>query len=131
MSQFVRIVKGTIAALALACSTVIGFTLMMPFALLKLLLPFKPVRRVFDAVINGIGESWIGVNNALIRVFTRMDWRIEGVEQMRRDDWYLVLSNHQSWVDILVLQYVCNQRIPFLKFFLKSQLIWVPLLGLA
>ena len=45
--------------------------------------------------------------------------------------WYLVLSNHRSWVDILVLQSVFRGRIPFLKFFLKQQLIWVPLLGLA
>ena len=41
------------------------------------------------------------------------------------------VSNHQSWVDILVLQKVFNRRIPFLKFFLKQELIWVPLLGLA
>ncbi len=40
-------------------------------------------------------------------------------------------SNHRSWVDILVLQSIFNRRIPFLKFFLKRQLIWVPLLGLA
>ncbi|HWR96510.1 MAG TPA: acyltransferase, partial [Arenimonas sp.] len=44
---------------------------------------------------------------------------------------YLVLSNHQSWVDIMVLQAVFNRRIPFMRFFLKQQLIWVPLLGLA
>ena len=44
---------------------------------------------------------------------------------------YLVLANHQSWVDILVLQKVFNRRIPLLRFFLKRQLFWVPLLGLA
>jgi len=42
-----------------------------------------------------------------------------------------VLANHQSWVDILVLQKVFNRRIPLLRFFLKRQLVWVPLLGLA
>jgi 1-acyl-sn-glycerol-3-phosphate acyltransferase len=43
----------------------------------------------------------------------------------------LVISNHQSWVDILVLQRIFNHKIPFLKFFLKKELIWVPFLGLA
>ncbi|MGB5255717.1 MAG: acetyltransferase, partial [Woeseiaceae bacterium] len=38
---------------------------------------------------------------------------------------------HQTWVDILVMQYVFNRRIPFLKFFIKQQLIWFPLLGVA
>jgi 1-acyl-sn-glycerol-3-phosphate acyltransferase len=42
-----------------------------------------------------------------------------------------VTSNHQSWVDIMVLQYVLNRRIRPLKFFLKQELIWVPVIGLA
>ena len=80
----------------------------------------------------GVDATWIGVNSAMIRLFTRgHDWRIDGVEHLRRDGRYLVLANHQSWVDIVVLQDVFNRRIPFLKFFLKQQLIWVPVLGLA
>jgi 1-acyl-sn-glycerol-3-phosphate acyltransferase len=31
----------------------------------------------------------------------------------------------------LVLQHLLNRRIPLLKFFLKKQLIWVPVMGLA
>jgi 1-acyl-sn-glycerol-3-phosphate acyltransferase len=54
-----------------------------------------------------------------------------GFEALRDDGHYLVLANHQSWVDIVVLQTVLNRRIPFLRFFLKSELIWVPFLGLA
>lgn len=63
--------------------------------------------------------------------FTRTRWSIEGISQLRSQQNYLVLCNHQSWVDIPVLQKVFNRRIPFLRFFLKSQLIWVPLLGQA
>ena len=39
--------------------------------------------------------------------------------------------NHQSWVDIFVLQDALNGRIPVLKFFLKAELIYVPVIGLA
>ncbi|MBY4633557.1 acetyltransferase, partial [Rhizobium croatiense] len=35
------------------------------------------------------------------------------------------------WADILVLQRVFNRRIPMLKFFIKHELIYVPILGLA
>ena len=52
-------------------------------------------------------------------------------EALGRDRWYLVVSNHQSWVDIFVLQTQLVDRIPPLKFFTKKQLIWVPFLGLA
>jgi len=42
-----------------------------------------------------------------------------------------VLCNHQSWVDILVLQHCFNRKVPFMRFMLKQQLIWVPFLGVA
>jgi len=63
--------------------------------------------------------------------FTRTRWQLDGLASLRTDGNYLVLCNHQSWVDIPVLQKIFNRRIPFLRFFLKSQLIWVPLLGPA
>ncbi len=64
-------------------------------------------------------------------VYSRIRWDVDGLENLKRNEWYMVLSNHQSWVDILVLQRVLYRKIPFLKFFLKKELIWVPLLGLA
>jgi 1-acyl-sn-glycerol-3-phosphate acyltransferase len=56
---------------------------------------------------------------------------VRGLDGLDPQAWYLVIANHQSWVDILALQSVLNRRIPFLKFFLKQQLRWVPVLGLA
>jgi 1-acyl-sn-glycerol-3-phosphate acyltransferase len=56
---------------------------------------------------------------------------IEGVDGLRYGGHYLVLANHQSWVDIPVLQKALNRRVPLLRFFLKSQLFWVPFLGVA
>jgi len=56
---------------------------------------------------------------------------VSGIEKLEMKDWYLVLSNHQSWVDICVLQKVFLGKIPFLKFFLKKELIWVPVMGPA
>ena len=122
----------TLASLLVAVNTLVLVPTLLVFALLKLLVPIAPLRRVLSRMIILVAETWIGINNAVIRLFTRdQRWEIEGAEHLKRDGWYLVFSNHQSWVDILVLQYVCNQRIPILKFFIKSQLIWVPFLGLA
>ena len=97
----------------------------------KLLLPMRTIRLACSRALVAVAESWIGVNNILFGVFTCIRWRVEGLDGLRRDGNYLVLCNHQSWVDIPVLQKVFNRRIPFLRFFLKQQLIWVPLLGPA
>jgi len=41
------------------------------------------------------------------------------------------VANHQSMVDVVVLQSIFHRKIPFLKFFLKKELIWVPFLGIV
>jgi len=71
------------------------------------------------------------VNSAMMDRFTRTRVSVQEDAALQADGHYLVLANHQSWVDILVLQKVFNRRIPLLRFFLKRQLFWVPLLGLA
>ena len=78
-----------------------------------------------------IGENWISVNWFLMQHAASVRLSVEGLEGLRRDGWYLVVSNHQTWVDIVILQAAFNRRIPFLKFFIKQQLIWFPLLGIA
>lgn len=88
-------------------------------------------RKVCTAILSQMALCWIGVNNWNAGLKRSIRWDIQGVEGLNPHDWYLVLSNHQSWVDILVLQKIFHRKIPFLKFFLKKELIWVPIMGLA
>jgi 1-acyl-sn-glycerol-3-phosphate acyltransferase len=99
-------------------------------ALLKLL-PVAGLREACNRLLVKLAENWISGNQLILRLSQGIRWDVAGVELLPRHDWYLVVCNHQSWVDILVLQGVFNRRIPFLKFFLKRQLIRVPVLGLA
>jgi 1-acyl-sn-glycerol-3-phosphate acyltransferase len=117
--------------LALAISLLAHVLPLFALTLVKLVIPWRPARRACSRGLVAISESWIGVNNALFDLFTRIQWDVHGLEELERTRSYLVLCNHQSWVDIAVLQKVLNRRIPFLRFFLKQQLIWVPFLGLA
>ena len=100
-------------------------------ALARLLVPLPPWRRFTSRVLTLIAEAWIGANQTIFRLMGSLPLAVRGVEGLPPREWYLVVSNHRSWVDILVLQSIFNRRIPFLKFFLKQQLIWVPVLGLA
>ena len=115
----------------IASSTVLHVVPLLLVALLKAVLPIERLRRACNALLTGMAESWIGVNNWMWDRFTRTRVDIREDAALAMDGHYLVLANHQSWVDILVLQKVFNRRIPFMRFFLKRQLFWVPLLGLA
>lgn len=123
--------KGTLAALSILLNTLILFPFLLLFALIKLIIPVTPVRKACTVVLNNIAWVWIGFNNLLMDILHKVEWDVRGVENLSREHWYFVTCNHQSWADIPAIQYVLNSRIPLLKFFLKKQLIWVPLLGIA
>ena len=124
-------VRGVIALLLLVINTLFWCALLFALSLVKLVLPFKAVRLRIDPALNAIATLWIACNSGWMRLTQRTQWDVQGLDDLRYQGWYLVNCNHQSWVDIFVLQHLLNRRIPLLKFFLKQQLIWVPVIGLA
>lgn len=126
-------VRPLLAGTAFVINTVAHTLPLIAIALVKLVLPASVWRLALGRVLVVLAERWIAINSALIRTFTptRIELSCADAAALSRDASYLVLCNHQSWVDIPVLQHVLNRRVPLLRFFLKRQLIWVPLLGLA
>lgn len=131
LARIPLVVRAPLVMLLLVVSTLLHCTVLFVAALLKLLLPVALIRRGLSLFLAAIAESWIAFNSGLFQYFSSARFEVHGLEGLRRDGRYLVLSNHRSWVDIPVLQRAFNRRIPFMRFFLKSQLIWVPVLGLA
>ncbi|MGV8942280.1 MAG: acyltransferase [Lysobacter sp.] len=121
----------TLIFLLIAASTVLHVVPLLVVAVIKALLPIDRLRKASNPVLTGLAESWIGVNSWVVGRVFRTRFHVQQDAQLRSDGHYLVLANHQSWVDIVVLQKIFNRRIPLLRFFLKRQLFWVPLLGLA
>ncbi len=100
-------------------------------ALVKFIVRVPIVTRASDQALMGLAASWVGVNSWMIDHLTKTEIEVVGLPDQALEGHFLVISNHQSWVDIPILQKVFNHQIPMLRFFLKSQLIWVPILGLA
>jgi 1-acyl-sn-glycerol-3-phosphate acyltransferase len=123
--------RGVLTSLLIGLNTVFWAAPLFLIAFLKFVVPFRPWRDLCTRVLIAIATAWVSVNSALFEVFHRIHWVIRGVDELAPDEWYLVTCNHQSWVDIPVVQKVLNRRVPMLKFFLKQELIWVPVLGLA
>ncbi len=78
-----------------------------------------------------IAEQWISNNTRLFDATQDTIYEIRGLEHVDPQQSYLLVANHQSWTDIMVLQKVLNRRVPFSRFFLKQELIWVPVMGLC
>ena len=131
MAKFLRNLRGVIVFGGLTVNTLVWFVPIFLLAIVKLLLPIAAVRRAITRVLMNMGENWISVNRLVLSGIGATRWHASGIDGLQRDGWYLVLSNHQTWVDILVLQIAFNRRIPFLKFFIKQELIWFPFLGIA
>ena len=123
--------KGILAVLLILTNTLLFLPLLLLVALAKLVVPVQPFRKACTIVLNAIAWYWIGFNNTLMNLLHRVEWEVRGAEELSKEHWYFVTCNHQSWADIPAIQYVLNSKIPLLKFFLKKQLIWVPLLGVA
>ena len=131
MNALIRTTRGLLSLTLYAANTLVCCTPLFVMTLLKIVIPFPAWRKVCNRTLNSIAGAWIRVNNLNQEIFSRTRLTTRGVENLDPQDWYLVLSNHQSWVDILVLQNIFHAKIPMLKFFLKKELIWVPVLGLA
>ena len=125
------IVTGIIASLLLLINTLFWACFLFPLTFLKVIIPVAPIRKVLTSVLAMIANAWITCNSGWMMLTQKMNWTIERPDNLNRQGWYFVLSNHQSWVDILVLQHTLNGRIPLLKFFLKQELIKVPIMGAA
>lgn len=123
--------RGVIAITLLILNTLcLALFLYIP-ALLKMIIPHHGFRVACTRFIIWVAETWVAGNKGWMRLTQRTRWQVTGAEQLKREGWNLVLANHQSWVDILAMQWVFNRRAPFLKFFLKKELIWVPVMGVA
>lgn len=97
----------------------------------KLLLPMPAARQRVSKVAHWAYRHWSLHNRQLIELFNKVEWQIEGEARLSPQRWYLLISNHRSWLDIPVLSQFALDRIPEPKFFLKEELKWVPFIGSA
>ncbi|MBT6502328.1 MAG: acyltransferase [Deltaproteobacteria bacterium] len=123
--------RGIVSIGYLGINTLFWVGFLFSVTIFRFAIPLKPFRSLFGKTATLIAESWIFFNN-LGLIYTRnIAINVTGIEELSRKEWYLVISNHQTWIDIPILQKVFFKKIPFLKFFLKKELIWVPFLGPA
>jgi 1-acyl-sn-glycerol-3-phosphate acyltransferase len=121
---------GAVTLLMLIAVITFWFIVMLPGVLLRCV-PVHRVQRLASRYCVWIATNWVASNVLVLRVLHRVHWQvdIDGSIEPRRS--YLLLANHQSWADILVLFDVFHRRTPFARFFLKRDLLYVPIVGVV
>ena len=127
------LLKGILSVTLLTVNTVVVCIPLVIFAPIRFFGP-QSARDYFNRMLDHwVIDGWVGINraifNALRLTSVHITW--EGAEDVSRQQWYMVISNHQSWTDIVLLQTSLMGRLPPIKFFTKRQLLWIPFLGQA
>ena len=126
------LLRGIVIILLIACVTILVCIPLFSLGLVSLILPGAPGRQLKRSLEIWL-FIWTGFNRFLFRATRLTDIRLSwpAMDTVSTDHWYLVISNHQSWSDILILQTILWNRIPPIKFFTKEQLIWIPFIGIG
>ena len=110
---------------------VVAICILILFCLIHLL-PLRSWRHRGLAWLQKWPVWWMDVNYWILQLSTYKKWQIEGTQTLHPQNWYLLVCNHQSWMDILVLGVVFRKQLPILKFFMKKELLWsLPVAGWA
>jgi 1-acyl-sn-glycerol-3-phosphate acyltransferase len=124
-------VTGALMFVVMVVHTVMWATIVYVGILLKVLAPKGRLRDGASRLTAWLAQQWAVLNTVYVRWLLRIDWSIRIDAELSPKGQYLVCSNHQSWNDIFVLMQTFGRRAPFFKFFIKQELIWVPVLGLC
>jgi 1-acyl-sn-glycerol-3-phosphate acyltransferase len=123
--------RGAICFVLIVLNTLFWMFPLFAFGILKFLIPIPSIRKFLNRGVTFVCQVWNIWNDKIFDATVPVRWDIRGVENLDKNSSYLVLSNHQTWVDILALEKIFLKKIPFLKFFIKKELMWIPVLGFS
>ncbi len=129
-----RLLAAITLPLSIALTIVVTIICSVPIivaGLIKLLVPVPAVWRSISVFCNFMMYCWCEGLALLLRLNPWLKWDVQGLDGLNKKNWYLLISNHHSWADIVVLCVLFRKHIPMNKYFLKQQLAWVPFIGLA
>jgi len=128
--SFTALFLGAFTFFLLTINTLFFAACILAIIPLKIFAPNDKLKHRSYELMESLAHTWVDGNTLILRLTQKTKWDVRGLNgKLKRDGWYLIISNHRSWADIIVLLSVFNRRIPFLKFFIKQELLWFPILG--
>ena len=110
---------------------IIGFGTLTIVNIPRAIFPFKSLKIKLSKISNTIGEYTVYGLKIIMKIMHRDAMQVFDNNEFDKNQWYMAVSNHQSWADIFILLVAAHKRIPLLKFFMKKELAWIPFIFLA
>jgi len=95
------------------------------------IIPNRNLKVLLGSFSNTMGSATVASITAALKILHKIEWDFQMPEDVNTDTWYIAMSNHQSWADIFILLAAGHQKIPLLKFFMKKELQWIPIIYLV
>lgn len=126
---YFRFIIGVIAGFFYLLNVLLVSILILLLFPIAYLIPIPKFQKYCTQWVYHCISLWPDINHIIMNVVTNTKIEVEGLDNLYRTESYLVIANHQSWVDTYVLYQTFNHRIPFLKFLVKQELLWMPVVG--
>ena len=105
---------------------IIGFGTLAIINIPRGIIPIKAFKIFLAKVSNYIGDLTVYGLKLIMLLMHGNNISIINDENFDKNEWYMAMSNHQSWADIFILLTAANYKLPLLKFFMKRELWWIP-----
>lgn len=95
------------------------------------LLPHAGLRRATGRAAVRMAGCWVAISRLIHRGLHGEPVQVNFSAPLHAGRNYLLVCNHQSWADIMILFHALHGHAPLPRFFLKHDLLYVPFIGSA
>lgn len=125
--NFFRHLLSTLTAIVVTINLLFWVIPLAIFGLLRFLIPANTIRRGISYCTEGCYRGAVAVHNFWMFRVVGIDLQLIG--ELPDHPAPIIVSNHQTWMDIPVLHGAITGNGPILKFLIKRELLWVPIIG--
>ena len=95
------------------------------------IIPNKNLKIYLGSISNKMSNWAVANITTALKILHKLEWDFQIPKDLNTETWYIAISNHQSWADIFILLAAGHKKIPLLKFFMKKELKWIPIIYLV
>lgn len=116
-----------ISALWVAINLLFNCLLVLPVSIISLLIPLPIVSRTANYIVDRIYRNAVWLDSFWMQDVVGIELVIKG--EPNKDKSPVVICNHQSWFDIPLVQEVITGKGPIIRFLIKREIAWIPIIG--